>query len=102
MTQAEIAERIEALEGLAKTVAAAKRNLHGLPVVAMPSDTHNGKTALWCDNGLVGCGQTCVAVNIGEFYDSQLHGIAALANIAASLDLSGLIEALRTQEAHNG
>lgn len=73
---------------------AAKRNLHGLPVLAMESDTHKGKLALWCDNGLAGVGQTCVAVNLGEFPDEQIKAIAALANIAATTDFAAILAAL--------
>ncbi|MEO9726729.1 MAG: hypothetical protein ABJF09_00645 [Qipengyuania citrea] len=77
---------------------AAKRNLHGLPVLAMESDTHKGKLALWCDNGLAGVGQTCVAVNLGEFPDEQIKAIAALANIAATTDFAAILAALSDRD----
>ena len=77
---------------------AAKRNLHGLPVLAMESDTHKGKLALWCDNGLAGVGQACVAVNLGEFPDEQIKAIAALANIAATTDFATILAALSDRD----
>ena len=77
---------------------AAKRNLHGLPVLAMGSDTHKGKLALWCDNGLAGVGQACVAVNLGEFPDEQIKAIAALANIAATTDFATILAALSDRD----
>ena len=91
----DLAKRIEEA---AEQVAAAKRSCYGLPIIAMASDTHGGKMALWTDNGLAGCGQSCVAVDLGEYPEGQLKGIAALANIAAALPLREIAKTIRARE----
>lgn len=85
---------IEKLEEKRDQYQAARRNLYGLPVVPMESDTHPGKSALWMDNGLAGCGQ--VAISTGEFPCEQTSAIAAMANVAASIPWDDLIHTLRT------
>ena len=91
----DLADKIEAA---IDQVEAARRACFGLPVLAMESDTHQGKMALWTDNGMAGCGQSCVAVNVGEYAEHQLKGIAALANVAAALPLREIAAALRAHK----
>lgn len=90
-----LADKIDAL---AESLEAATRHCYGLPVIATESDTQPGRSALWCDNGMAGCGQ--VAVSVGEFPDKQVHAIAALANVAMALrpHLPTLTRALRDAE----
>ena len=90
-----LADKIDAL---AESLEAATRHCYGLPVIATESDTQPGRSALWCDNGMAGCGQ--VAVSVGEFPDEQIHAIAALANVAMALrpHLPTLTRALRDAE----
>lgn len=90
----ELADKIDAL---AESLEAATRHCYGLPVIATESDTQPGRSALWCDNGMAGCGQ--VAVSVGEFPDEQIHAIAALANVAMALrpHLPTLTRALRAE-----
>lgn len=75
-----LAERCEAAYEQAQ---AAMRATYGLPLAAIPSDTHKGKIGLWCDNGLAGIGQ--VAVCTGEFPAKQAQGLCALVNNMAGL-----------------
>lgn len=91
----ELADKIDAL---AESLEAATRHCYGLPVIATESDTQPGRSALWCDNGMAGCGQ--VAVSVGEFPDKQVHAIAALANVAMALrpHLPTITRALRDAE----
>ena len=78
----------------ADQVAAALRNLHGLPVIATESDTQPGRSALWMDNGMAGAGQ--VAISTGEFPCAQTTALATLVNVAASFDFDALIAALQS------
>lgn len=95
-TREEMGEVIAMLREKAEQVAAAKRNLHGLPIIAMESDSQPGRSALWMDNGLAGVGQ--VAISTGEFPCVQTGAVAALANVAASLDFATILAAL--QQSH--
>tara|TARA_B100001146_G_scaffold189741_1_gene174417 strand:+ start:96 stop:398 length:303 start_codon:yes stop_codon:yes gene_type:complete len=83
------------LDEKAEQVAAARRRLQGLPILVTESDTQPGRSAMWMDNGLAGCGQ--VAVSTGEFPCCQTEAVAALANVAASLDLKSIAAALRAR-----
>lgn len=87
------------LEALGESIEAAKRNCYGMPIIATESDTHPGKIAFWCDNGMAGCGQ--VAISVGEFPDTQVAAIAALANAAMAISphLSTILTALQAAEA---
>lgn len=91
-----LADKIEALGA---SIEAGSRCVYGFPVAAMVSDTHN-KMALWCDNGMAGVGQVCVSVNIGEFPDQQLTGIAGLSNAAMSMRplIPTILRALRERD----
>jgi hypothetical protein len=90
------AELVGKLVEKREQVAAAKRNLHGLPVLVTESDTQTGRSAMWMDNGLAGCGQ--VAISTGEFPCAQTDAIAALANVAANIDFDAILTALRTPD----
>lgn len=95
-TPAEMGEAIAEFREKAEQVAAAKRSLHGLPILAMESDSQPGRSALWMDNGLAGVGQ--VAISTGEFPCVQTGAVAALANVAASLDFAAILTALQQYE----
>jgi len=84
----------------ADQVAAALRNLHGLPVIATESDTQPGRSALWMDNGMAGAGQ--VAISTGEFPCAQTTALATLVNVAASFDFDALIAALQSPTDREG
>lgn len=84
----------------ADQVAAALRNLHGLPVIATESDTQPGRSALWMDNGMAGAGQ--VAVSTGEFPCAQTAALATLVNVAASLNFDALLAALQSPTDREG
>lgn len=90
---------VERLREQHEQKSAALRNLYGLPVIVTESDTQKGKSALWMDNGMAGCGQ--VAISTGEFPCKQTDAIGALVNIAAATDYASIAARIEALEADN-
>lgn len=88
---------VERLREQHEQKSAALRNLYGLPVIVTESDTQKGKSALWMDNGMAGCGQ--VAISTGEFPCKQTDAIGALVNIAAATDYASVATRIEALEA---